>query len=96
MEEVTRFLERCYQSFETIQKNRKIENTNYLYGDNPHYDPSLRSNSVDLSKKFHRISLSSLNKSQTSHQLNETFSSTSTTSSGQSTDTYNNFTDFTW
>lgn len=96
MEEVTRFLERCYQSFETIKKTRKMENSNYMYANNPHFDSTARSYSVDLSKKFHRIGLNTLNKSQTTNGLNETFSSTSTSSSGQSNDIYNNFTDFTW
>lgn len=103
MEEVARFLERCYHSFETIQKNGQMARScsiNHMFTDHPHPNQPLRSASVDLNKNVHRVSLSSLDKSQANstgtQQLNDSFTSTSTTSTGQSNDIYNNFTDFTW
>lgn len=97
MEEVARFLERCYQSIDTIQKNGQMarsSSVNHMFIDHPHSNQPLRSD-------IHRISTNSLDKSQcsttssTQQPLNESFTSTSTTSTSNS-DTYNNFTDFTW
>lgn len=107
MEEVARFLERCYQSIESIQKNNKIARSrsiNHMF-----IDQSSHSLSTVTSKSERRISdigspRSTLNLSDKTNgnasfgkdQLNESFGSTTTTTTNNSADSYNNFTDFTW
>lgn len=98
MEEVARFLERCYQSIETIQKNNQMarsRSVNHMFIENSNQNQQPQ---TDL--KYRRISTNSLDKSHgnstgnQTEQLNESFTSTSTATTNS--DTYNNFTDFTW
>ncbi|XP_055324265.1 uncharacterized protein LOC129578936 [Sitodiplosis mosellana] len=109
MEEVVRFLERCYQSIESMQKNNKIARSrsiNHMF-----IEQSAQSTAATAAKTERRISdigslRSNLNiasdKTGTSasttekDQLNESFASSITTATTNSTDSYNNFTDFTW
>ncbi|XP_031620139.1 uncharacterized protein LOC116338797 [Contarinia nasturtii] len=104
MEEVVRFLERCYQSIESMQKNNKIARSrsiNHMFIEqstqpatkNEHRTSdigSLRSNLNIASDK------TGANASTEKDQLNESFASSITTTTANSTDSYNNFTDFTW
>lgn len=95
MEEVVRFLERCYQSIEAMQKNNKIARSrsiNHMFIDERRVSDigSLRSNlNIAGDDK------TGANVSAEKDQLNESFASSVTTTTN-STDSYNNFTDFTW
>lgn len=104
MEEVVRFLERCYQSIESMQKNNKIARSrsiNHMFIEQTAQMSlknerrvsdigSLRSNLNIASDKT-----ATINTSTEKDQLNDSFVSSVTTTSN-STDSYNNFTDFTW
>lgn len=104
MEEVVRFLERCYQSIESMQKNNKIARSrsiNHMFIEQSAQMStknerrvsdigSLRNNLNGASDKTGTI-----NTSAEKDQLNDSFVSSVTTTSN-STDSYKNFTDFTW
>lgn len=111
MEEVVRFLERCYQSIESMQKNNKIARSrsiNHMF-----IEQSAQQSSTKNERRISDIgSLRSnlnivpdknsggggggiANASTEKDQLNDSFVSSVTTTT-TSTDSYNNFTDFTW
>lgn len=97
-------MERCYQSIESMQKNNKIARSrsiNHMFIEQTAQMSlknerrvsdigSLRSNLNIASDKT-----ATINTSTEKDQLNDSFVSSVTTTSN-STDSYNNFTDFTW
>lgn len=114
MEEVVRFLERCYQSIESMQKNNKIARSrsiNHMFIEQSAQSAAtMTTTTAAATKNERRISdigslRSNLNiasdktganaSTAEKDQLNESFASSITTATN-STDSYNNFTDFTW
>lgn len=110
MEEVVRFLERCYQSIESMQKNNKIARSRSINHMFIEQSAQSAATTAAATKNERRISdigslRSNLNiasdktganaSTAEKDQLNESFASSITTATN-STDSYNNFTDFTW
>lgn len=104
MEEVVRFLERCYQSIESMQKNNKIARSrsiNHMFIEQTAQMSTKNERRVsDIGSLRSNLNIASdktatINTSTEKDQLNESFVSSVTTTSN-STDSYNNFTDFTW
>lgn len=105
MEEVVRFLERCYQSIESMQKNNKIARSrsiNHMFIEQSAQSAATKTERriSDIGSLRSNLNIASdktgANASQTEKdQLNESFASSITTTTN-STDSYNNFTDFTW
>lgn len=101
MEEVVRFLERCYQNIETIQKNNKIAQScsmNRMFVEQSN-QPLIKSEHRTSDKGSLRSNLNiASNKMDTNNkeQQNESFTSNSSMSTSNSIDSYKNFSDFTW
>lgn len=104
MEEVVRFLERCYQSIESIQKNNKIARSrsiNHMFIEQSAQSSTKNERRIsDIGSLRSNLNIAAdktgVNYAQSEKdQLNESFASSITTTSN-STDSYNNFTDFTW
>lgn len=104
MEEVVRFLERCYQSIESMQKNNKIARSrsiNHMFIEQTAQMSTKNERRVsDIGSLRNNLNIASdktatINTSSEKDQLNDSFVSSVTTTSN-STDSYNNFTDFTW
>lgn len=111
MEEVVRFLERCYQSIESMQKNNKIARSrsiNHMFIEQSAQSATAAATAAakterrisDIGSLRSNLNIASdktgANASTTEKdQLNESFASSITTTTN-STDSYNNFTDFTW
>lgn len=103
MEEVVRFLERCYQSIESMQKNNKIARSrsiNHMFIEQSAQTSTKNERRVsDIGSLRSNLNIAidktGANVSADKDQLNDSFASSVTTTTN-STDSYNNFTDFTW
>lgn len=114
MEEVARFLERCYQSIDLIQKNNQMarskstmtvfeslqpQNSSPLKQQQPQQTNEIDQQEIRLRNSANAMEMPNINNndSQLSNgvgkQLNESFTSSTTTTS---TETFNTYSDFTW
>lgn len=98
MEEVVRFLERCYQGIDTIQKNNKLlRSQNTLQGVSleqtaqPIKKPDRRSSDIGTMRINDKTTENG--PTETDH-LNESFTSANSTST--SIDSFKTYSDFTW
>lgn len=104
MEEVVRFLERCYLSIESMQKNNKIARSrsiNHMFIEQSAQPATKNERRIsDIGSLRSNLNIASdktgANAPTEKDQLNDSFASTITTTTANSTDSYNNFTDFTW
>lgn len=104
MEEVARFLERCYQSFDSIQKSNQLAARSKFTNSQIFESLQLASplggkqqHNGTNGDQIHQFRSNDINDSQLSdvgkQQLNDSFTSSITTTS---TETVNTYSDFTW
>lgn len=99
MEEVARFLERCYQSIETMQKNNKIARSrsiNHMFIEQSGQSLAFPERRIsDIGSLRSNLNING-NSTLEKDQLNDSFNSNITSTTSNSTESYNNFSDFTW
>lgn len=105
MEEVARFLERCYQSMETMQKNNKIARSrsiNHMFIEQNGQSTAFTERRIsDIGSLRSNLNIAGDNKlngngTMEKDQLNDSFTSNITSTTSNSAESYNNFSDFTW
>lgn len=99
MEEMARFLERCYQSTETMQKNNKIARSrsiNHMFIEQSGQSLAFPERRIsDIGSLRSNLNING-NSTLEKDQLNDSFNSNVTSTTSNSTESYNNFSDFTW